>query len=165
MQTPLLIKKNFSFVAALYREYIEELFDGSGFEAATGDDDLKRLYKNDHIKELRSKINKLYFFEFLGVSFDMISLRPMFSFLLRIDDPSFLEDNNFKRNHENRDLRFISIKDLEQYVIERQEGMLAASDRKTADRAPFMAESAGVYHLMKGNHLFMEAMAKIQRNG
>lgn len=146
-QNPLMIKKNFSIVAALYREYIEEIFGDEDFDSATGDDDLRRLYRNIHIKELRRGMGKTYFFEFLGVSFDVISLRPTFSFVLRIDDPDFLYENEIRKNQENVDIRFISLRDFEDAVMQSQ------------DSSPLMAESAGVYRLLKSNHLFQEAMS------
>lgn len=146
MQTPIVIRRNFSMIAALYREYIEELFGDANYEAPTGDDDLRRLYRNDHIRELRKQIGKQYFFEFLGVSFDIISLRPTFSFVLRIDDPAFLYNNDIRRNQENEDLRFVSLRDFEKTVVESEE------------KSPLMAESAGVYRLLKENRLFEEAV-------
>jgi len=107
---------------------------------------LRRLYRNPHIKELCTQIGKTYFFEFLGVTFDIISLRPTFAFVLRIDDPKFLYENEIRKNQENIDLRFVSLRDFEEMVIE------------NADVSPLMAESAGVYSLLKRNHLFKEAV-------
>ncbi len=147
-QTSSVIKKNFSIIAALYREYIEEIFGDTDFDHPTGNDDLRRLYRNKHIKALREKMNELYFFEFLGVSYDIISLRPTFSFVLKIDDPDFMYDNQIKANEENTGIDFISLNELDNVVIENN------------NRYPMMCESAGVYALLKKNHLYVDAMEK-----
>ena len=148
MQTPSVVKDNFTMVAAVYREYIEEIFGDTAFDHPTGNDDRRRLYRNSHIKELRKKINDLFFFEFLGVSFDVISLRPTFSFILKIDDPNFLYDNEILANDENVHIEFVSLCSFEKKVKEKY------------DSNPIMCESAGVYALLKKNHLYVDAMEK-----
>lgn len=142
------IHKNFKIISALFREYIEEIFGDECFSKPTGDDDLKRLYRNNHIKDIRKCIGKTYFFEFLGITVDLTSLRPTFSFVLRIDDPNFLYENQIKKNNENVDLRFISLSSFEEMVKE---------NKKTS---PLLPESAGVYSLLKKNHLFQEIIDK-----
>lgn len=149
-QNDWIIKKNFSMIAALYREYIEEIFGDEDFSKPTGNDDLKRLYRNEHIKALRKGIGKTYFFEFLGVEMDLISLRPTFSFVLRIDDPDFLYSNDIKKNEENVDIRFISLSVFEEIAL------------NCSEHDPLMPESAGVYELLKNNHLFKEAKSGFQ---
>lgn len=139
------IRQNFRMVAALYREYVEELFGNAAFDQATGDDDLRRLLRNDHIRQLREQMGISYFFEFLGVTFDLTSLRPMFCFALKIDDPRFLYGNDIRKNQENTELRFASL------------GQLEATIQENADTVPLMTESAGLYALLKRNHLFAEA--------
>lgn len=140
------IRKNFKILSALFREYIEEIFGDECFEKPTGDDDLKRLYRNEHIKEMMDFIGKMYFFEFLGTTIDLTSLRPTFSFVLRIDDQNFLYGNQIKKNNENIDLRFVSLSSFEELVEE---------NKKTS---PLLPESVGVYSLLKKNHLFQEAL-------
>lgn len=151
-QTPLVIKKNFSILAALFREYIEEIFGDENFDKPTGNDDLKRLYRNPHVQEIRRQIGKTCFFEFLGVTVDVISLRPTFAFVLRIDDPKFLYENEIKKNQENIDVRFISLNDFEESVVESE------------CSSPLMAESAGVYRLLKMNHLFQETRQHMDKD-
>ena len=63
---------------------------------------------------------------------------------LRIDDPKFLYENEIKKNQENIDVRFVSLNDFEEAVVECESS------------SPLMAESAGVYRLLKMNHLFNE---------
>ncbi len=140
-QNDWIIKKNFSIIAALYREYIEEIFGDEDFSKPTGNDDLKRLYRNEHIKALRKGIGKTYFFEFLGVEMDLISLRPTFSFVLRIDDPDFLYSNEIKKNEENEDIRFISLSVFEEIAL------------NCSEHDP---------ELLKNNHLFNEVKSGFQ---
>ena len=141
------IQRNFKIIAALYREYIEELFGDEEFEQPNGDDDVRRLYRNEHIKALRGQIGKTYAFEFLGIIIDLISLRPTFAFVLKIDDPGFLYENQIRKNQENTDLRFLSLSELEKTIQAGEE------------LSPLMPESAGVYTLLKENHLYKEAIS------
>jgi hypothetical protein len=143
------VRKNFQMLSALYREYIEELFGDEEFEKPTGDDDLRRLKKNDYVKALRKNIGKSYFFEFLGVALDVVSLRPTFSFILRIDDTAFMNDYQIRKNQENINIRFEPIADFDAFVRRKE----------TDDPAsPIMPESAGIYHMLKNNHLYREAL-------
>lgn len=146
MQDMVNIRRNFKIHAALYREYIEELFGDEGFAQATGDDDLNRLFRNKHIRKLVEQINEgKISFEFLGVTIDLTTLQPLFSFALKIDDPHFLEENDIRKNSENTDLRFVSLNDFESIILERE------------NTAPLMPESAGLYSLLMQNHLYDEA--------
>lgn len=140
------IRKNFKICAALYREYIEELFGDVEFDHATGDDDLRRLYRNEHIKALRNGIGKTYFFDFLGVIMDLASLRPMFAFVLRIDDPAFMYENEIRKNKENSYLDFVPFSRLE------------SAARGDDELPPLMPESAGVYALLKKHPTFREVI-------
>ena len=142
------IRRNFKIISALFREYIEEIFGDKHFEKPTGDDDMKRLYRNNYIKDIRKYIGKTYFLEFIGITIDLTSLRPTFSFILRIDDPNFLYENQIRKNDENIDLEFIALSNFEEVV---------KSNEKTS---PLLPESAGVYSLLKKNHLFQEIINK-----
>ena len=142
-QTETIIKQNFSVVSALYREYIEEIFGDENFDNPTGNDDLNRLYRNNKIKGLRKGIkNKQYKFEFLGIDFDLVTLRQSIAFAIRIDDEDFFYDNEFKKNNENVFLRFESLEKLENYIIK--------------EKIPVMNETASTYYLLKNHTLFKE---------
>ena len=145
-QSPTVIKQNFSILAAVLREYVEELFGEECFDEPTGNDDLNRLYRSGHIRDLRRSMGTSYHLEFLGVDMELISMRPMFAFVLRIDDPDFLYDNDIRKNRESVDIRFVPLKDFESYVHEREA------------TSPVMSESAAVYSLLKKNHLYQEAL-------
>ena len=145
-QNEWVINNNFSIIAALYREYIEEVFGNENFSKPTGNDDLKRLYRNEHIKMLRKGIGNTYHFEFLGVVMDVIAMRPTFSFVLRIDNPDFLYNNEICKNEENIDIRFVSLSKFDNMIT------------SCAEQSPMMPESAGVYELLKKNHLYTEVV-------
>ena len=101
-QTQTVIQENFSIIGALFREYIEELFGDVDFGEPTGDDDLNRLFRNNKVRALRNGVKSgSYKFEFLGVDFDLITLRQTLAFVLRIDDENFFYDNEIKKNNEN----------------------------------------------------------------
>ena len=142
-QNESVIQENFSIIGALYREYIEELFGDIEFGQATGDDDLNRLYKNEKIRNLKKGVcDGTYKFEFLGVDFDLITLRQTLAFVLRIDDENFFYDNEIKRNEENVYVKFVSMKTLEDYI--------------SHNNIPTMVETAATYALLKNNHLYKE---------
>lgn len=144
-QTPEVIRRNFHIIAALYREYIEEIFGDTNFDKPTGDDDFNRIFRNEHIRQLEKGIDAGNMkFEFLGVTFDLISLRPTFAFVLRIDDENYLDSNYFQRNSENKSLNFVPLSELE-------------SMESKKNKRVWIPESAGVYSMLKKNHLFIEA--------
>ena len=142
-QSQSVIQENFNVLGALFREYIEELFGDCGFGKATGDDDLNRLYRNNKIRELQKGVKKgAYKFEFLGVDFNLITLRQTLSFVLRIDDENFFYDNEIKKNEENIFVKFEPLKNFEDRIIKEQ--------------IPVMEETASTYFLLKKNHLYTE---------
>lgn len=143
MQTEETIKKNFSIVASLYREYLEEIFN-CGTSAPTGDDDLKRINRYQEIKLLKRGVKSGTFrFEFLGVAYDLITLRPTFSFVLRIDDVDFYDNIHlFTKNDESNKEWSEPIKTIS----------------AIADEYPLLPESASTYKLLLKNHLFTELL-------
>lgn len=145
-QNESVIKENFSVIGALYREYIEELFGDKDFGKATGDDDLNRLYKNSKIRNIKKGIRAgTYKFEFLGVDFDLITLRQTLAFVLRIDDENFFYDNEFKKNEENIYVKFEPLNHLEEYIVK--------------NNIPTMVETAATFALLKEHNLYKEIEA------
>jgi len=139
------IKENYLIIGALFREYIEELFGDENFGSPTGNDDLNRLYRNPKVHNLREGVVKgTYKFEFLGVSFDLITLRQTISFILRIDDENFFYENEIRKNEENSFVRFESLKNLENIIM--------------AKNTPVMNETAATYQMLKSNHLYKEIL-------
>ena len=142
-QSDTVIRENFSVIGALFREYVEEIFGDSEFEKATGDDDLNRLYRNGRIRNLRAGVkNGTYKFEFLGVDFDLITLRQTLAFVLRIDDENFFYDSRIKKNSENVFIRFEPLRTLE--------------SRITDESLPVMTETAATYNLLKNHRIYKE---------
>lgn len=144
-QSASVIRENFSVVGALFREYIEELFGDCGFGMATGDDDLNRLFRNEKVKILRDGVrNGTYKFEFLGVDFDLITLRQTLAFVLRIDDPNFFYDNDIRKNDENAFVKFEPLRTLETHIAQ--------------ENLPVMVETAATYTLLINHRLFQEVV-------
>lgn len=137
------IKANYSVIGALYREYLEELFGDERFSKPTGDDDLNRLYRNSKIQYLRDGVESgILNFEFLGVNFDLISLRQTLAFVLRIDDKKFFYNNEIKKNSESKSLKFQVLSGIEENIRN--------------SKLPVMAETAATYSLLMHNHLYCE---------
>ena len=142
-QTEYVIQNNYSVISALYREYLEELYEGEAYEQATGDDDLNRLNKDALIRAIEKGIEKkTYVMEFLGVVFDLTTLRQMISFALRIDDPEYYYDNAIKKNHENTEIKFETLSNLETML------------KKSVH--PMMEVSAGTISLLLGSDVYKQ---------
>lgn len=123
----------------------EELFGDVDFGEATGNDDLNRLYRNPKTRDLRKGVTVgSYKFEFLGVDFDLITLRQTLAFVLKIDDENFFYDNEIRRNEENQFVKFTSLKNLEALIQD--------------ENLPVLNETAATYALLKKNHLYEELL-------
>lgn len=144
-QTQTVIKENYSIIGALFREYIEELFGDVDFGEPTGDDDLNRLFRNEKIRALQNGVKSgLFKFEFLGVDFDLVTLRQTLAFVLRIDDENFFYDNEIKKNEENRFVKFTSLRSLEAMI--------------ESENLPVLSETAATFSLLKNHRLYYEIM-------
>jgi hypothetical protein len=125
---------------------MEELLGDKNFGQATGDDDLNRIYRNTKIMDIKNGVKTgKYKFEFLGVDFDLITLRQTLAFVLRIDDENFDSNNEFRKNEENKSIEFKSLKNLESDIAEAN--------------TPVMVEAAATYALLQKNHLYEEIIS------
>jgi len=135
------VQKNFSVVSALYREFSEELFDDESFGKATGDDDFNRLFKCPEVRSLIGLIRERKAqFVFLGVVFDLLTLRQTLCFALRVDDPEYYYQN-FHKNSESDTLNFDPLKDFE---------------KKFSGNLKIVPEAIGTWHLLKETPLYQE---------
>lgn len=136
----LVIKQNFNIELALFRELIEEAFNGADFEDNESGNEFEVINKHKdviYIKELLKK--KDAHLEFIGNVVDLVSLRPELSFLLVVDNPEFA-DMNFKKNHEGKDLQVIKVNEIPDLL---EDGLLYPS-------------SAGLLKLAMKSQLFAE---------
>lgn len=113
-----IIKQNFNIELVLFRELIEEAFDGEDFQY-NKHGDIKEVINNHkdvvQIKEwLKNGEAEL---EFIGNVVDLVSLRSELSFVLVVDNPEFGK-KNFKINHEGKDLQTILINELPHMLTE-----------------------------------------------
>ncbi|PLS15743.1 hypothetical protein CVD28_20795 [Bacillus sp. M6-12] len=135
-----IIEQNFSIELALFRELIEEVFNGKDFEANEHGDVNEIIHKHPDIVELENLlINGDAQLEFLGNVTDIVSLRPELSFVLVIDNPEFIR-KNFKINFEGTDFQMVKVNDLP----------------KMLDGELLYPSSAGLIALAKESHLFRE---------
>lgn len=84
------IIENFSPGCAIFREYLEELFNKSEFDG-TGNGGITDLLLNDpRIQKVESLIQSgQAIFQFLGCSIDLLLLRPNLDFVLIINDEDY----------------------------------------------------------------------------
>lgn len=142
-QNDYIINKNYNVIGALYREFLEELFGDTTYGEASGDDDLNRLYNNPKVREIDAGVrNGTIQFVFLGVGFDLTTLRQTLDFALRIDSKSFFSDNALKKNTEHKVITLSSLQDLEDIV--------------KSTNAAIMPETAGTYALLKNAKIFTD---------
>ena len=142
------LDNNKNVAYALYREYLEEVFNLSDYEHPNGDNDMYQLKNNDHIKALKKleKEGKADLI-FLGVCFDLIVLRQTISFALVVRNDSLLQ--NVRHNDENAILDFVSLEELEQ-IVQYEDAV--------------MPELAGTYELLNTNET-VRALLTRQEDG
>ena len=90
------IKEHYSLESALYREYLEEIFNIKDFQEAPSDnsDPIKRIFYHQEVKEIQKMMNKgTARLELLGITIDVVTMRHTVSFALIIDDESYSQKN------------------------------------------------------------------------
>ncbi len=94
------IRENFSPGCAVFREYLEELFNMPEFEGAGTGGIEDRLLRNEKIRDIEKMLaDGKADFRFLGIVLDMTNLRHELSFALVIHDESYA-DYSFIANEE-----------------------------------------------------------------
>jgi hypothetical protein len=109
-----IIEENFDIKLALYRELLEELYNGRDFEDnEKGIDGNSAIYQNPIIQNLKKLIKDgAAKIEFLGNTTDLTTLRPELSFLLVVTDKDFAR-NAFIQNFEGDLIKTIKLDGLE----------------------------------------------------
>ena len=117
MQNTHIIEENFDVQLALFRELLEELFNGRDFEDnEVGNDRNYIIYQNPVIIELDKLIReKKAHLDFLGNVTDLTTLRAELSFILVVDDPNFIK-NKFQKNFEGAVSQRVRVNDLEKML-------------------------------------------------
>ena len=107
-----IIKKNFDIELTLFRELIEEIFNGKDYEENENGEAKEIIYKHPDIIDIENMLNnKTAHLQFLGNVTDLMSLRQELSFLLMVDDLNFMK-KNFKFNFEATDLHIVPLEEL-----------------------------------------------------
>lgn len=107
-----IIEQNFDVELALFRELIEEVFNGKDFESNETGEANNIIHKHPDIMYIEELLkNKEAHLEFLGNVTDLMTLRQELSFLLIIDNPDFLK-RKFKINFEGMDLQLLNVNEL-----------------------------------------------------
>ncbi|MBU9723518.1 MULTISPECIES: hypothetical protein [Bacillaceae] len=111
-----IIEDNFDVELTLYRELLEEVFNGRDYESNDEGEVNDIIHKHPVIEELDSYLkNQEAHLEFLGNVTDMMSLRQELSFLLVIDNSYFIK-KNFKVNFEGVDFQLVKANKLIQML-------------------------------------------------
>jgi hypothetical protein len=139
-----ILRNNFSIRKVLFRELIEEAFGEEEYEHNVKGVPVENVLNHSSVKSLIKLINKegdekSVYFEFLGTVVDLVGLRNELSFILRIDDTSFSE-NNFNSNHESKDVQLIKLNRLSKSI---------KSDKLNQG-------SAGLFYLVSEHYLYKE---------
>jgi len=140
------IEDNYNVRMAIFRELIEELYGKSEYEYNVRGKSVLDMFRRDpHIKELVRLIeDRKVFMQFLGSAIDLVTLRHELSFILRIDDANFIENEEFKfdTNHEVHNMYEINIDQVEDYL----------------DMGVMVPSNAALYEMAKQCDLFQEAL-------
>lgn len=146
------LKSNFSVVYAIFREYVEELFNEKDFEKWTSGETLQKIKNHERVIEVLNMIDKdEAHLEFLGSVVGLISLKNELSFVLRIDNEEYSK-NTFKENHEGKEIFRWPISEIENRI----EGIGGYISIKKILNPP----SAALYSLLKNSHLYKEILYK-----
>lgn len=143
MNNPHIIEENFNIQLALYRELLEELFNGKDFEDnEVGNDRNYTIYQHPVIIELEKLLKeKKAQLDFLGNVTDLTTLRAELSFILVVDDPHFIK-NKLQKNFEGILSQRVRVNDLDKML---RNDLLYPS-------------SAGLIELAKDSTLFQKCM-------
>lgn len=104
------LAENLSPGAAVFREYLEELFKGEDFEGNGPGSVNDKVFKDPRIQEISEMLkNKRASLQFLGSSISLLLLRHTLSFALVIHDDSYSEKTQFVGNYESKKGRIASV--------------------------------------------------------
>lgn len=102
-----MIKENYSLRKAIFREYLEEVFDDNDFKAVnstTNAETTDRILNHPQINYILDLINEgKATMNLLGVVVDLVSLRHEISFVLRVDDEKFSQESFCPNDEFTRD--------------------------------------------------------------
>jgi hypothetical protein len=102
------IKRNYSLRKAIWREYLEEVFNKEEFECVKDDENNISYYTILNDPEIKTLIKLIdegkAQFNLLGVAVDLVTMRHEISFLLKIDTKDYFSDrirpnNEFTRHN------------------------------------------------------------------
>ena len=150
-----MIKENYSLRKAIFREYLEEVFndeDFKGINSSTNSQTTDKILNHEKVIKILDLIEKKKAgFELLGVGVDLVSLRHEISFVLKIDDVSFSRED-FCPNDE-----FTREKSLAPKVrasLNEVERLLNGGDKKLGAPPKFDQASAILYYMFYNSPLY-----------
>ena len=156
------IEENFDVQLALFRELLEELYNGKDFEDNEGGADPHHtIYSHPAIIELEELIkSKQAHLDFLGNVTDLTTLRAELSFLLVVDDPKFIR-TKFNHNFEGAKFRLFKIKELEKALKNQLLYPSSAGLLELSMQSPLMKKKVlAIHEVEKKNEIEISAERK-----
>ena len=150
-----MIRENYSLRKAIFREYLEEVFDEKDFKAVNAVDNAEttdRILNHPQVLDVLEMIeNGKASLNLLGVVVDLVSLRHEISFVLRIDDEnysrkSFCPNDEFTREQSLASKIRIPLQDVEK--------LLSNKDNHIDSSPKFNQASAILYKMFKNSPFF-----------
>lgn len=149
-------RSNYSINKALFRELAEECF-GLSEDIDWDNKSSETIYYQEGIKELLDLLNnnEKVEYEFLGTTMSLVSLRQEFSFILKIDDDSFIEKlvANYESNNTINLIDIVNLMDKDYWRSNKE-------SYKYDDFKKINCTSAGLLELAYNNHIFKEIYKK-----
>ncbi len=150
-----MIQENYSLRKAIFREYLEEVFDEKEFKAVNAVDNAEttdKILNHPQILDVLEMIeNGNASLNLLGVVVDLVSLRHEISFVLKIDDEnysrkSFCPNDEFTREQSRASKIRIPLQEVEK--------LLSNKDNHIDPSPKFNQASAILYKMFKNSPFF-----------
>ncbi len=135
--------KNYKMDIACYKLILEQLY---GYKEIAARDDVSFNPKGNPILfELTQRYARGDgFFEMLGVTIDLVTLRPTISFISRIDDAGFSYTKDLNSSNEKLNVETMKVRKLKEFMRD----------------SLVTNESAGMYNLLQNNRVFKSMVAQ-----
>ena len=152
-----MIKENYSLRKAIFREYLEEVFNEQDFKAVTSDGNSEttdRILNHPKILTITDMIEKgSAILNLLGVTVDLVTLRHEISFVLRIDEENYSHEKFCPNDEFTRENSAASKVRTPLSVVEK----LLGGEGFSADEAPkFNQSSALLYKMFKESPFYIK---------
>ena len=152
-----MIKENYSLRKAIFREYLEEVFDEKEFKTvidSTNSETTDKIINHPKVAQVVSMIEDgRATLNLLGIAVDLVSLRHEISFVLKIEDEAYSREG-FCPNDEFT--RANSVASKVRISLKRVEELLDGSQYQKKEAPKFNQASALLYKMFKESPFYPE---------